>query len=363
MDGKPIVDFPTSLSFTITNRCNLRCRMCGQWSEEGYIRGRTGPLPQELGLADWKRLVDEAAEHGVGSVLLRGGEPFMQPWILDLVRHIRARGMFTSIDTNGTYLDRYAEELVQIGQVHVTVSMDGPEEVHDRVRGVKGTFRKAGQGLLALAEAEKAAGRTISKSLTFTISGDSFIGLSALPGIARSLSVGSVCIVPFYYVPEVVGREYEREMQELLGCRAYSWRGFHHEASGVDPAEFEEQLAAYRAALGDVHEYPYFQLTPAEFRTWFTSPTLPVGKRECPNVEHLIDIQPNGDANFCTDFPDYTFGNVRTATIAELWNGPAAARFRAHRRKQPLAVCHRCGAKYMGEVRTADGTPIGSEHP
>jgi sulfatase maturation enzyme AslB (radical SAM superfamily) len=60
----------------------------------------------------------------------------------------------------------------------------------------------------------------------------------------------------------------------------------------------------------------------------------------------LLDIQPDGEANFCIDFPDYSIGNVRTSTIEELWNGERAQRFRDFRRQTPLAVCHRCGAKY-----------------
>ena len=68
------MDFPSSISFTLTNRCNLRCRMCGQWSEEGYMHDRADQIKQtEMGLADWKRLVDEIAVHGVNSILLRGG--------------------------------------------------------------------------------------------------------------------------------------------------------------------------------------------------------------------------------------------------------------------------------------------------
>jgi MoaA/NifB/PqqE/SkfB family radical SAM enzyme len=51
------------------------------------------------------------------------------------------------------------------------------------------------------------------------------------------------------------------------------------------------------------------------------------------------------------DFPDYTIGNVRDSTIAEIWNGPRAEAFRKYRRTRPLAVCSRCGAKYMAEIR------------
>src|SRR5512134_2857408 len=108
------MDFPQSISFTVTNACNLRCRMCGQWSEAGYMRGTPrrgvhlseGARPHALlTLADWKRLVDEVAAHGVGGILLRGGEPFLLPGIVELLEHIASKGIFTSIDSNGTRLE------------------------------------------------------------------------------------------------------------------------------------------------------------------------------------------------------------------------------------------------------------------
>lgn len=41
------MDFPGYVSFTVTNACDLRCRMCGQWSEHGYreIRRPVRPSP------------------------------------------------------------------------------------------------------------------------------------------------------------------------------------------------------------------------------------------------------------------------------------------------------------------------------
>ena len=59
-----IPDFPSFVSFTITNACNLRCTMCGQWSPEGYVRTGNGYRGRALDLATWKRLADEAAACG-----------------------------------------------------------------------------------------------------------------------------------------------------------------------------------------------------------------------------------------------------------------------------------------------------------
>ena len=343
-------DFPRSLSFTITNACQLRCQMCGQWSAQGYVKDGRVPLRPAMALEDWKRLTDEAAEQGLGGILLRGGEPFLWPHLVELVEHIATRGLFTSIDTNGTQLAEYADDLVRIGRVHVTVSVDGPPAIHDAVRGVDGCFDRIARGIAALQQAERRHGTTISKSITFTISPWSYRGLGEMPEVARRLGIGTLCIAPYYYLSGSLGRQYEQELEREFRCQAVSWRGFHHESSDVDSGVLLEQLHHYRRSLGDLVDFPYLPLSDAEYVAWFRDPVTPVHSQQCPNIERLVDIQPSGAANFCVDFPDYSFGNAREATLRELWNSEEAARFRERRRRAPLSACHRCGAKYMALV-------------
>jgi MoaA/NifB/PqqE/SkfB family radical SAM enzyme len=341
--------FPQSISLTITNHCNLRCEMCGQWSEEGYIRNNQESLNDEMALADWKGVVDELAVHGMKSLLLRGGETFMFPGIIEFLEYIHGKGMFISIDTNGTLLKQYAEDICRIGNMHLTISVDGPEPVHDAVRGVPGTFQRVKEGAARLAELEAQGGNKISRSICFTISQYNYRSLGSMPDVARSLGLASMSIVPYYYFPAAVGQRYADELKSL-GCSAFTWNGFHHEESGVDFDEFERQYHQYLARLGEVYSYPYMPLSEQQYRNWFADTETPVGYPYCLNVEKLVDIQPNGSANFCVDFVDYSFSNVKAASLEALWNGEKAERFRQYRREHPLAVCHRCGAKYMSQT-------------
>lgn len=343
------MNFPDSISLTVTNHCNLRCRMCGQWSEEGYIRQNPEILKHEMSLADWKRVVDELASHGISLLLLRGGEVFMLPGIVELLEYIHAKGIFISIDTNGTLLKQFAADIVRIGNMHLTISVDGPEPVHDMVRGAPGTFQRIKDGVSLLSALEAQTGTKISRSICFTISQYNYSNLGVMPDVARSLGLGSIAIVPYYYFSESVGHLYAEELH-ALGCSAFSWVGFHHEDSGVDFDEFQRQYRQFLASLGDVYSYPYMPLDEHQYRNWFADTQTPVGPPNCLNIEKLIDIQPDGLANFCVDFVDYSFGNVREATLEELWNSERAERFRRYRREHPLAVCQRCGAKFMSQA-------------
>jgi radical SAM protein with 4Fe4S-binding SPASM domain len=300
-------------------------------------------------LDDWKHLVDEIANYKIRFILVRGGEPFLFPGLIDLLKYIHGKGIFISLDSNGTLLEKYAEELVKIGNMHITFSVDGPEEIHDDVRGMKGSFRKTKDNIALLHKLDKA--HKISKSICFTISKYSYKGLGEMPDVARSMGIQSVNIVPYYYVPSDIGKKYEEELSEHFNCRAYSWKGFHHEDSGVDFNLFIKGLRKYKASLNGIEDFPYLPLTEEEYKLWFSDPVAPIGSLTCYNVERLIDIQPDGEANFCVDYPDYSFGNVKESTIKALWNSAQAEKFREYRRKNPLAVCYRCGGKYISEIK------------
>ncbi len=350
------MEFPDNISFTITNACNLRCRMCGQWSEAGYVHNNPERIKREIGLSDWKRVTDELAAHHIYSVLLRGGEVFLYPEIIELIEYIHSKGIFISIDTNGTLLGNCLKDLVRIGKIHLTVSIDGPEEIHDMVRGVPGSFQKMYRNMSAFNELEKESPNKISKSITFTISPYSYRGLSQIPDIARSLGIRTITIVPYYYFTSRTGREYARLIQKEFGCTAFSLQGFHHEESGIDIPAFKEEYRKYRENLKGLNNFPYmgsakdgFSL--GDFVTWFEDTTTWVGTQRCMNIERFIDIQPDGGVNFCTDFPDVSIGNIMDYSIKEIWNSESADKFRKFRCEKMFPICVRCGAKYMSEIQ------------
>ncbi len=323
--------------------------MCGQWSEEGYIQSAKENMPPSLGLADWKRLTDELAAHQVSSVILRGGETFLFPDIIELLEYINSKGIFISIDTNGTLLKKYAADLVRIGNIHITISVDGPEEIHDNVRGMKGCFRKIKEGVDQLIEIEQSTGKSISRAICFTISPYSVSGLGKMPDVARSLSINTLVIVPYNYISSSMGNKYAKELKDQFNTSAFSWTGFHHEKSGIDFAEFQNEYRKYMAGLKDIRNYPYMVFSEKEYQAWFGNPATQIGSPHCANVEKLIDIQPDGSANFCVDTPDYSFGNVKDSTIEAAWNSEKASQFRDYRLKNPLSVCYRCVSKHISE--------------
>lgn len=124
------------LDIEVTRRCNLRCDYCFVgWSRDWHAR-----LPFEVAAS----IVRDGA--GRFEVLhLTGGEPLSWPGLLDLVELGLGLGYASVIiNTNGTLLGPEAvSRLAALGtRVRLSVSFDGPREIHDPVRG-EGRFDEA----------------------------------------------------------------------------------------------------------------------------------------------------------------------------------------------------------------------------
>lgn len=133
---------PYKISWAVTYRCNLKCRMCNIWqrSDEGG----------ELTPADADAFFSSASRFSwVG---LTGGEPFLRADIDELVERVVKRCdrlEAIHVNTNGQLTDRavnFAEAFRRRYPRHrlvMTISVDGPPPVHDRIRGVEGAWEKA----------------------------------------------------------------------------------------------------------------------------------------------------------------------------------------------------------------------------
>lgn len=112
-------------------RCNLRCTGCyaGNFKKEDDI-------PE----AEVERLIAEARELGIYWVIVLGGEPFFNEYLLDIYEKYDDM-MFTPF-TNGTLInERTADRLKELGNVFPMISLDGWEESNDKRRG-KGIYKK-----------------------------------------------------------------------------------------------------------------------------------------------------------------------------------------------------------------------------
>ncbi|MHC0063920.1 nif11-class peptide radical SAM maturase 3 [Nostoc sp. UIC 10890] len=131
----------------ITLKCNLACQHCG--SRAGHTRA------QELSTAEALDLVKQMAEVGITEVTIIGGEAFLRPDWLEIAQAITKAGMLCGMTTGGygITLDT-AHRMKEAGISVVSVSVDGLEATHDRLRGRQGSWQWAFKTMSNLKEAD-----------------------------------------------------------------------------------------------------------------------------------------------------------------------------------------------------------------
>jgi len=372
---KPL-PMPTFVQLRVTNLCNLRCKMCGQWGDTGIFRAQSGEAPtdgalerarileligakRQLALSDYIRLLDEIAPFNP-IVSLFGGEPFLYPDIMPLIAEVKRRGLTCTVITNGGRLEALARELVELGIDSIAVSIDGPPEVHDRIRGRSDSFAKAEAGIRAIAHWRKKLSRTLPMVMAILpVTELNLDVIGAAVEALRPLPLDTINVGLRWFVPESVGAEYERVMREDLGVTATSWKGFEFDSASAfgtretQMTELVRLLKALRrrrfvdASLGR----PWTSFVPdvpaARVPEYFSNFQETFGHEMCPVAWYFAQVEPDGEVCFCGDFPDYFIGNVRTQAFRDIWTGEKAARFRAKLAKEPLPICARCCGNFV----------------
>jgi len=332
------------IDIKITNLCNLRCKMCAQWGQSGYNFGRPAQLLREvLPVQHYKRMVDDCLRMNP-LYYIWGGEPLMYPGIMELLGYIKSRRQTVSVITNGTLLESRASEIVRMGVDSVMISLDGPAEVHDRIRGVPGTFEKMAAGLSALLRerARRKKGVPILV-LLMTLTGENYRLINKTLQVAQDLGADFAAIYYSWFTTEEIGCAHTRFMEEHFGVTPTAWRGYLSDACGMDTLGLIEEIRKVRAVK---YRIPYLfvpDLNEEEIPKYFNEPEHTFGHRRCVSPWYVTEISPNGDVATCRDYPDYTCGNIGKESLLKIFNGPRYGRFRAVLREKGLfPICARC---------------------
>lgn len=134
-DKKPVV------VWNMTQRCNLKCVHC-------YAQALAEEGQDPISTDQAKVMIDDLAQFGAPVMLFSGGEPLVRKDLPELASHATSKGMRAVVSTNGTLITREkAKMLKEVGLSYVGISLDGGEDIHDAFRGVKGSYKKALEGL------------------------------------------------------------------------------------------------------------------------------------------------------------------------------------------------------------------------
>jgi 12,18-didecarboxysiroheme deacetylase len=298
-DKKPVV------VWNITRRCNLKCVHC-------YAHAKDMVFENELTTEEGKALIDDLAQFGSPVILFSGGEPTIRKDLPELADHAVKRGMRAVISTNGTLITAdMAKTLKEIGLSYVGISLDGMEEIHDRFRGVKGSFQKTLEGIRNC----QAAG--IKVGLRFTINKRNAIEVPQVFDLLESMDIPRVCFYHLVYtgrgselVKDDLSHEETRRVVDLIMERT---RDLH------DRGKEKEVLTVDNHADGP---YLYLRMkreNPERAKEVLTLLNMNEGNSTGLGIGC---VSWDGEVHADQFWRHRSFGNVRKRPFSQIWTDP-----------------------------------------
>lgn len=320
LEDETITHLPILL-LHVHESCNCRCQMCDIWQR------RDG---RELSVADFERHRESLLRLGVRNVVLTGGEPLLHRDLARLCVLIRECGARITLLSTGLLLAKHAS-LVAEHVDEVIVSLDGPEEVHDRVRRVGGAFRIMSGGIAAVRQLQPGmavCGRTTVQKANHRL-------LRSTVDAAKRLGLNSISFLAADVTSQAFNRErtWPEERQDQIALTEEEVEALEGEIDRLIGDHAEDLRTRYI-----VESEARLRQIARRFREHLghASPVAPVCN--APWVSAVVEV--DGSVRPC--FFHRTIGNASTATLDEVINGGKARHFRATLNVSESPICQRC---------------------
>jgi len=314
---------PIYAVWEITLQCDLACRHCG--SRAGHAR------TDELTTAECLDLVRQMAELGVMEVTLIGGEAYLREDWTDIIREIRKFGMSATMTSGGRGITAdKARAAKEAGLESVSISIDGNEATHDRLRGVKGSYQSAFQAMdLLRAAGVKVSTNTQINRLTLPELPELLEALAAHGGHSWQLQL-TVPMGRAADEPEVLFQPYEMlELFPLLG-------------------DLKKRADELRVRIWPGNNIGYFGPYESVLKG-----NMPRGHMaSCGAGRSTLGIEADGAIKGCPSLPTeaWTGGNIRDNSLKDIWERSAPLRYTRDRTVEDLwGYCRTC--YYADECR------------
>ncbi len=138
----------------VDGRCNMHCGFCVHAAMDARKTGRILP-------SDWGNAFKRAKS--LLHLTITGGEPFLRKDLTEIISEIIENSGVprVSIKSNGFYINRIKEYIPKLISRHknteftLSISLDGPKEIHDKVRNFKGAYDKVLETVTIMKEYRK----------------------------------------------------------------------------------------------------------------------------------------------------------------------------------------------------------------
>ncbi|MFH1783721.1 MAG: radical SAM protein [bacterium] len=282
---------PVYCAFELTNRCNIKCRICFQ----------NQPRNDELTTDEVKDILDQLADMGCLFLTITGGEPLLRKDFFEIIRYAVKKTFAITLKTNATLITpTVAEKMNSLPFHRIHISLLGATaKTHDKITGVEGSFEK-------VISAVKLLKKKSIITLATTVTKENICELNKMKLLADSLEVNWLSSALIY--PRKDG-----------GC------------SHLNARLADEDLKKYYSYLFK----PYAkEIRESEEKAFLTC------------VAGVIDISIThiGEVTPCTCFP-MILGNLKESSLNEILTSSAELKHLRSVSVRDLKECSRCDYK------------------
>lgn len=272
----------------VTNRCNSSCRMCDIPKEK----------VEELSFLEWGGAIKDISILGVPTVVFSGGEPLLREDIFRLISLVKMNHMDACVTSNGLMINKKnAFNLSSAGVDVVNVSIEGPREIHNYLRG-EGTFEKA---ICALDNLRK---YNIESTVATVVSSHNYKHLSDIVELAAKYGATTIKFQPF----STMFIKNESQESTFLLSRKES----------IDFKHIIKKVILRCDEYGIVTN-PVSYL---ERMSLYLNKNFPSRNVICSALWNCCPVNPRGDIYPCWGMAreDVLIGSIKEKSFLELWN-------------------------------------------
>ena len=322
---------PHTINVCVNNVCNLRCRYCdfGQKHEETFYHEYNvvdSKKKIELPLDLCKSVVDQAKWF---KPIIRASfrEPMLYKDILSFIEYTKQNRLPFWLLTNGFNLSKYARQLVDLGVDSIRMSLDGPERIHDNVRGVRNAYRRMMDGVNMLLEEREKQNSGLQIGFYFTLNDLNHDKILATVEQLDSEGVLSEVFLSFQwllYTTKEMAREHNETDARI--CGGYIEESTVHTVDiyQMDLKAMSEQAQVvrqkYPAENGyRIHFRPSFEYE--HLVRYRGTEEFPIENPRCRVPWYNLNINPAGDVKTFHHCLLPVAGNIYEDSVMNVWNG------------------------------------------
>ncbi|MES2515729.1 MAG: radical SAM protein [Bacteroidota bacterium] len=334
---------PDWLVLGVNNTCNLHCKMCDvgvDYSDSNFYQNLVGTTPLHMPMELFRKIADQAAMYYPNTKLgYAFTEPLVYSHLYESLKYASQKKLFTSITTNALSLKKWADKLIDGGLNELYVSLDGPADIHNEIRGYSKSFEKAVEGIDYLFSQPKRP-----KISLFCVITQWNIGrLKEFLDHFRDYPFEQIGFMHTNYTPDGVaddhnirfGKEYFATASNMkdIDLNQYDLKTLFSEIEEIKKTTYPFRVS-FSPEISDRQTMYSFYHEPEKL----------YGKK-CYDIFTAVMIKSNGDVipahGRCYNL---TIGNLYQENLKEIWNSKIIAKFRKTVANEGglLPACSRC---------------------